>query len=332
MIYDCLQRTPEWMALRIGKVTGSRVADVLAEIKKGESAARRNYRVDLAGQTLTGLAVEKLVSKEMQWGTDQEPFARAAYEYQQNVMVSSIGFAVHPGMERFGVSPDGFVGDDGLIEIKCPTTATHLGYLLQNEVPADYQPQMLAAMACTGRQWCDFVSFDPRMPPHLQLFVKRFERDNARITEIEGKVEAFLREVDEVLQALAPPPVVLAPDDLSPSYEPEVAQSLLASVPVSRQQALAAEVRACLLVFFVEGGVLNEQIRLAACDLIFHVKAPEALEFLPVRELERGWRILHAYEKFPKHSFRNYEAMLMQVYEAIVEYEAGQNEEWELPF
>jgi hypothetical protein len=139
----------------------------------------------------------------MQWGIDTEPFARAAYELQQDVMVETVGFATHPEIPRFGCSPDGLVGEDGLVEIKCPNTATHIEYLLAGTVPAEYQAQMLVEMACTGRQWVDFVSYDPRLPAHLQLFVRRFLRDAARIAEIESKVVQFLEEVDRVLVQLS---------------------------------------------------------------------------------------------------------------------------------
>ena len=205
MLYDCEQRSDEWRALRIGKVTASRICDVLAKIQKGEAASRRNYRAEIIVEILTGLPADNYVSKEMQWGIDTEPFARAAYELQQDVMVTTVGFACHPVIDRFGASPDGLVGDDGLVEIKCPNTATHIEYLLAGVVPSDYQPQMLVAMACTGREWCDFVSFDPRLPPRLQLFVRRFFRDDARIAEIEAKVEKFLEEVDDVIARLDPP-------------------------------------------------------------------------------------------------------------------------------
>ncbi len=205
MGYECEQRSDEWRSLRIGKVTASRICDVMAEIKKGEAATRRNYRAEIIVETLTQLPADNYVSKEMQWGIDNEPFARAAYELNQDVMVTTVGFVTHPWIDRFGASPDGLVGDEGLVEIKCPNTATHIEYLLAGVVPADYQPQMLTAMACTGRKWCDFVSFDPRLPQHLQLFGRRFFRDDARIAEIEQKVEKFLEEVDDVLARLHPP-------------------------------------------------------------------------------------------------------------------------------
>ena len=144
------------------------------------------------------------LSRVQAWGTEQEPFARAAYELHRDLMVTTVGFAMHPTISRFGASPDGLVGEDGLIQIKCPNTATHIEYLLAGVVPAEYEGQMLAEMACTGRDWCDVISFDPRLPEHLQLFIRRFERDNFRIAEIEEKVQQFLLEVDQTLARLRP--------------------------------------------------------------------------------------------------------------------------------
>lgn len=198
----CEQRSDEWRAIRAGKVTASRISDVLAEIKKGEAATRRNYKAEIIAEILTGIPADNYVSKEMQWGIDNEPFARAAYEIAQDATVDTVGFAIHPSIARFGASPDGFVSDIGLVEFKCPNTSTHLDYILAGEVPSEYQPQMLAAMACTGREWCDFVSFDPRLPERFQLFVRRFYRHEGRIREMELKVERFLGEVDEVLARL----------------------------------------------------------------------------------------------------------------------------------
>lgn len=214
-IIDVVQGTDEWKAARCGKVTGSRLKDVLAKVKSGEAASRRDYRVELVCEILTGVPAELgFISKEMQHGTDNEPFARAAYEAETGAMVDQVGFAVHPSISRAGASPDGIIGWDGegdpegILEIKAPKTATHLGYILTalkdpaNAVPADYQPQMLWQMACTGAQWCDFVSFDPRLPEDLQLFVQRFPRDDARIASMEMEVRAFLREVDETITNL----------------------------------------------------------------------------------------------------------------------------------
>ncbi|MGA8222699.1 MAG: lambda exonuclease family protein, partial [Candidatus Acidiferrales bacterium] len=186
----CDQRTEEWRQARSGKVTASVIADVLSKPKKGstETAGRSNYRAQLVAEILTGKPCDNpYVSPPMQWGIEQEPFACAAYELERGLMVDTVGFSDHPRIENFGCSPDGLVEDEGLVQFKCPNTATHIDYLLRGEVPAEYQPQMLAEMACTGRLWCDFVSFDPRLPAELQLFVKRFWRDETRIGEIEQK-------------------------------------------------------------------------------------------------------------------------------------------------
>lgn len=196
------QGTAEWLAERAGHVTASRIADVMAKIKTGESATRANYRAELVAQRLTGQIGESFTNAAMQWGTDMEPFARSAYECLHNTMVKEVVFIRHPSIEWAGASPDGLIDSDGLIEIKCPNTATHIDYLLKGVVPAKYQPQMLWQMACTGRKWCDFASYDPRMPSELQLFVVRFSRDEAKIKEAEAEVIAFLDEVDGTVKAL----------------------------------------------------------------------------------------------------------------------------------
>lgn len=196
------QGTDAWIAERCGKVTASRMADVMATIKTGEAASRANYRAELVAQRLTGQVAENFTNAAMQWGTDNEPFARAEYEIQRGVIVEETGFIQHPSIPMSGASPDGLVGSDGMVEIKCPNTATHIDYLLKGAVPAKYQPQMLWQMACTGRKWCDFASYDPRMPVELQLFVVRFERDDLRLKEAETEVIAFLGEVESTVKAL----------------------------------------------------------------------------------------------------------------------------------
>lgn len=205
LIEDLEQRTPEWLKMRIGMATGSRIADVMAVRKRGEGEleSRRRYKYDLVIESLTGLTADTYVSTAMEWGTENEPLARAAYEMANDVEVELVGFAIHDKINRFGASPDGLVGANGLIEIKCPNTATHIDYLLNGVVPTEYQPQMLAEMACTNRQWCDFVSFDPRLPKKHRLFVRRFHRDEKRIAEMEKAVEQFLVEVDELLERLS---------------------------------------------------------------------------------------------------------------------------------
>lgn len=197
------QGSHEWLEARAGKVTASRISDVLAKVKTGEAAGRRDYRAQLVAEILTGRPQESgFTNDAMRWGTEQEPYARAAYECHAGVLVDQVGMVLHPSIERGAASPDGLVDLDGLVEIKCPNTATHLDYLLDGTVPAKYQPQMLWQMACTGRAWCDFVSFDPRLPEDLQLFVVRFQRDQARIDAMEAEVRAFISEAEETVSRL----------------------------------------------------------------------------------------------------------------------------------
>ena len=196
------QGTKEWLQARAGRVTASRVADIVAKTKSGPAASRANYMAQLICERLTGSPVEGFKSAAMQWGTDMEPLARAAYEDRHGVLVVETGFVPHPTLAMAGASPDGLVGEEGLVEIKCPETATHLDTLLSGSVPGRYQIQMLWQMACTGRAWCDFVSFDPRLPANMQLFVARVERDEKKLVEISGEVEAFLGELDQKIQKL----------------------------------------------------------------------------------------------------------------------------------
>jgi putative phage-type endonuclease len=196
------QKSEEWFKARLGKVTASRVADVLAKTKTGYSASRDNYMAQLVVERMTNTQAESFTNAAIQWGTDQEPFARAAYEVQQNVLVDETGLVDHPTIEMAGASPDGLVGEDGLVEIKCPNTATHIDTLLTQTVPGKYITQMQFQMACTGRQWCDFVSFDPRMPTKAQLFVKRVQRDDSFIKEMESEITKFLAEVTAKVEQL----------------------------------------------------------------------------------------------------------------------------------
>jgi len=190
------QGTPEWFAARLGNVTASRVADVIAKTKSGYSASRDNYMAQLICERMTNTVAESYSNAAMQWGTETEPLARAAYESYADVLVDQIGYVPHPVINRAGASPDGLVGADGLLEIKCPNTATHIETLLSEKVPSKYITQMQWQMACTGRQWCDFVSFDPRLPDGLQLFVSRVEAYSEYITTLEYEVEIFLIELD----------------------------------------------------------------------------------------------------------------------------------------
>lgn len=196
------QRTEEWYKARLGKVTASRVADVLAKTKTGVSASRANYLTELVVERLTGQQAEFYTNDAMQWGADTEPQARMAYEAHKNVLVDEEGFIDHPSIPNFGCSPDGLISNDGLIEIKCPNSKTHIDTLLSGKAPSKYIPQMQTQMAVTGRQYCDFVSFDPRLPEDLQLFVIRVERDDEYIAKLEEEVSAFLKEVDETVTKL----------------------------------------------------------------------------------------------------------------------------------
>jgi len=196
------QRTEEWFAQRIGKVTASRVADLLATIKSGESASRRNYRMQLVCERLTGKKEETFTNVHMERGIELEPIARSLYEMKNNFFVTEVGFVEHPTIKMAGASPDGLVGDDGLIEIKCPTVANMVECITSKSVPTKYIPQMQFQMACTGRAWCDFVSFNNELPEHLQLFVKRVHRDDEYIANMEKEVTYFLNEVTDTVNEL----------------------------------------------------------------------------------------------------------------------------------
>ena len=202
MIETMDQRSEEWFAIRIGKVTASRVSDVLAKTKSGYSASRDNYMAQLVCERLTGQKAEGFTNASMQWGTETEPLARAAYEALKDVLVDEVGFVPHPTIQMAGASPDGLVEQDGLIEIKCPNTATHIDTLLSDSVPTKYFTQMQFQLACTGRKWCDFVSFDNRLPEELQLFVKRVPRDETYIKLMEAEIVQFIAELDDKINKL----------------------------------------------------------------------------------------------------------------------------------
>lgn len=197
-----IQGTPEWYAARLGKVTASRVADIIAKTQSGPSASRRNYMAQLVAERLTGEVAKSYSSPAMEWGSEVEAEARAAYEFYADSDVQEIGFVPHLLIGDAGASPDGLVGHLGLVEIKCPNTATHIDTLINQKVPARYITQMQWQMACTQRDWCDFVSFDPRMPESMKLFVQRVERDGPLIWELEQAVIAFLAETAEKVETL----------------------------------------------------------------------------------------------------------------------------------
>lgn len=196
------QRTPAWHAARLGKVTASRVADIIAKTKTGYSTSRANYMAELVCERLTGVGGDFYQSAAMLWGTEKEPMARSAYEASVGALVIEVGFVPHNAIAMSGASPDGLVDDDGLVEIKCPNTSTHIDTILADAAPAKYVTQMQWQMACTGRKWCDFVSFDPRLPEQMQLFIKRVQRDEAMIDQLEWEVTSFLNEIESKITQL----------------------------------------------------------------------------------------------------------------------------------
>lgn len=189
------QRSDDWFTQRLGKVTASALHKVMARTKTGPGADRANYHAQLVTERLTGAQAENFVNAAMQWGIDTEDRARAAYEFKQGETVVETGFHDHPVIGMTGASPDGLVGDKGLLELKCPSSATHIATLTGSPIDRKYLLQMQWQMACCGRDWCDFASFDPRLPLPMQLHVRRVERDDALITELEDEVAKFLSEV-----------------------------------------------------------------------------------------------------------------------------------------
>ena len=202
MIEKVEQGTPEWFAARLGNVTASRVADVIAKTKSGYSASRENYMAQLICERMTNTVAESYTNAAMQWGTETEPLARAAYESYADVLVDEVGYIAHPTIERAGASPDGLVGLFGLLEIKCPNSSTAIETLLTQTVPTKYITQMQWQMSCTGRTWADFVSFDPRLPSGLQMFVKRVEFDAEYVAMLKEEVIKFLAELDAKISKL----------------------------------------------------------------------------------------------------------------------------------
>lgn len=197
------QGSDEWKAARLGHITASNMADVMSKGKDGkESATRYKYKVKLVAERLSGVAAESFSNAAMQWGIETEQFACIAYEAAKDVLVDKTGFWLHPEIKWIGVSPDRLVGDDGLLEVKCPNTTTHLDYVFDNKVPSDYMKQIQCQLWVTGRKWCDFISFDPRLPKRNQLLVIRVERDEDMISKMAAECVKFLAEVDSLIEFL----------------------------------------------------------------------------------------------------------------------------------
>ena len=199
------QRTDEWFQQRLGKVTASRISDVIAKTKTGISTSRQNYLIQLVSERLTGKKTDSYTNQAMQDGIEREPIARKLYESKTNSIVTEVGFFDHPVIKNSGASPDGAVNSEeegkyaGLIEIKCPIETTHTNTLMSKSVPTKYIPQMQWQMACTNARWVDFISFNPNFPDELQVFIKRLDRDDDYIAELETEVIKFLEEVEQTI-------------------------------------------------------------------------------------------------------------------------------------
>lgn len=197
------QKTEEWFQARLGKVTASRIGDLMSRVKSGGySSSRKAYMMELLCERLTGKREEKHCNASMQRGNELEPKARAMYMITTGEMVSELGIAYHPTINNAAASPDGLIRDEGLLEIKCPNTATHIDFLSSGKPKDEYLLQMQWQMACTGRQWCDFMSYDDRLPEHLSYKILRVNRDNDLIAKIESEVICFLSDLDKEIKQL----------------------------------------------------------------------------------------------------------------------------------
>lgn len=196
------QDTSQWLQDRVGKITASRIKDVIAQTKSGPAASRKNLAAELMLERVTGQREERFVNAAMEWGVTNEPLARLAYSFHTGQDVEEVGFIHHPTIARSGASPDGLASLYGMCEIKCPNTATHIAWAIAGVVPPEHVPQMQWQMACTGREWNDFVSFDPRMPEGQQLFIRTLYRDNEYIAKLEQEVVKFDEEIEQMIADL----------------------------------------------------------------------------------------------------------------------------------
>ena len=189
------QGSPEWLQARCGSLGASRIGDAIAKTKSGWGASRENLMAELAIERITGKPTETYVSAPMQWGKDNEDDARTAYEFRYDVEVKQVGLIRHPTIRGTHASPDGLVGDDGMVEIKCPNSATHIATLKGAVIPLKYRLQCQWQMICADRQWCDWVSFDPRMPESMRMECRRIHREDSKV--LEADVKEFLDELEE---------------------------------------------------------------------------------------------------------------------------------------
>ena len=193
---DAEQRSEAWYSARLGRATASRFYDIIAGTKNGYAATRKNYRAELVIERLSGQHIDTYQNAAMHWGVETEPLARTMYMLKTGNIASECGFYAHNELMA-GASPDGLVGDDGSIEIKSPNPATHIETLMLGSIPNKYVAQVQGQLWMTGRKWCDFISFDPRLPENAQIFIQRIERDSDYIRMLEAEVREFLAEVAE---------------------------------------------------------------------------------------------------------------------------------------
>ncbi len=223
------QRSEEWYAARLGRLTASRIADATARTRSGWGASRANYMAELLVERLTGQRAPQYTNAAMEWGTQYEAEARTAYEFLRNIDVEEVGFIPHPRIPQSGASPDGLVGSEGMVEFKCPSTANHIETFLGEPIGERYEKQMYWQMACCpGRRWCDFVSYDPRLPPEYRMVIRRLDLNYAEIAKLEKEAETFLNQLDAKHQALVEMAQGRSGDSLRKALEASVAKETAA--------------------------------------------------------------------------------------------------------
>lgn len=199
---NVIQGSDEWKLAKLGHVSASSIADVMAKVKSGEAITRRKYKVRLVAERLTGKIGESYTNPSMEHGVVTEPLAKVAYEVKTSSFIDNTGFWKHPTIKWVGCSPDGLIGETGLVECKCPNTTTHIDYLFADQIPTEYYKQIQCQLWVMQREWVDFISFDDRLPQKKQLFIKRAYRDEELIKEMEKEVIIFLDEVEQMMEKL----------------------------------------------------------------------------------------------------------------------------------
>lgn len=199
------QGSDGWLYDRLGHMTSSGAIDAISMLKNGnESVARKKYKVQVVTERLTGIPRDSYLDRLriIKWGKEQEENARLAYEFVTGNKVEEVGFIKHHSIDNLGASPDGLILSDGLVEFKCPESTTHIDYILTGKVPEEYIPQMLDQLLVTERDWCDFVSYDPRLDINNRIFIVRFQPTTQEIMDFESKAKEFLNEANELFLRL----------------------------------------------------------------------------------------------------------------------------------